>query len=420
MAPRSPSSADTCLTRGGAAIRVALAIGLIGAISAALSAGAGASTGASNGGAMYVEKPKIAKVSCIRRCASRRRPQGGSTLKVTGNGFSNASRVIFHGSIGTRDDVQARIRPGDPSRLNARVPIGAVTGPVSVEAAGGIRSRRTQPIRILPPPPPEPNPTLTPVPGFRERGAPRLETGTSHTKAYYGARRTVTFSYRITEGLAAAVRVELVRATDGTVVQTWTPPDRRPGVVQSVVWNGIIGALPAAPGRYSFRLTVAGRSGATARSAQALNFSRDAFDLFDHQFPVRGRHDYGGNGARFGAGRGGRSHQGHDVFARCGTPMVAAQGGLVKFRGYHRAAGNYLVIDGVGTTYDYAYMHLAEPTPFERGDLVYTGQRICAVGETGNARGCHLHFELWSAPGWYDGGRPVDPLPALQAWDSYS
>ena len=419
MPPRRASSADTCVTGRGSTSRAVAAAAIAAAACAALSASADAAPrGSDGGGAMYVEKPKVTQISCLRRCASRRRAQGGSTLKIRGSGFSSASRVVFHGSIGTGDDLRARVRPGSPTRLNARVPVGAATGPVSVEAAGGLRSRRSRVIRILPAEPPEPNVTLTPVPGFRDRGAPRLETGTSRTKAFYGARRTVTFSYRIT-GAAAAARVQLVRAIDDSVVQTWAPP-ALPGQVQKVVWNGNAGAAPAPPGRYSFRLAVAGRGGAIARSAQAGSFARDAFDLYDHQFPVRGRHNYGGGGARFGAGRGGRSHQGHDVFARCGTPMAAARGGIVKFKGYHRAAGNYLVIDGAGTGHDYAYMHLAEPTPYENGELVYTGQRIGAVGDTGNARGCHLHFELWGPPGWYDGGRPVNPLPALQAWDSYS
>jgi murein DD-endopeptidase MepM/ murein hydrolase activator NlpD len=137
-------------------------------------------------------------------------------------------------------------------------------------------------------------------------------------------------------------------------------------------------------------------------------------------FPVRGQHDYGGAGAEFGSGRAGHSHQGQDVFAECGTPMVAARGGLVKFKQYHAAAGNYLVIDGSGTDVDYVYMHLAEPTPFQPGDRVYTGQRIGSVGDSGNAHGCHLHFELWSGPGWYDGGEPFDPLSTLQAWDGWS
>ena len=78
------------------------------------------------------------------------------------------------------------------------------------------------------------------------------------------------------------------------------------------------------------------------------------------------------------------------------------------------------MIDGDGTDVDYVYMHLDQPSPFSPGDRVYTGQTIGAVGDSGNAQGCHLHFEMWSGPGWYDGGKPFDPLPALQAWDSWS
>ena len=156
------------------------------------------------------------------------------------------------------------------------------------------------------------------------------------------------------------------------------------------------------------------------RSAQAGESERDSFDLYDNIFPIRGSHQYGGGAGRFGAGRAGHSHQGQDVFAKCGTPLVAARGGKIKFKQYHAAAGNYVVIDAAGTEVDYVYMHLAEPTPFRPGDRVYTGQRIGAVGDTGNADGCHLHFELWNPPGWYDGGRPFDPLPSLKAWDGWS
>jgi murein DD-endopeptidase MepM/ murein hydrolase activator NlpD len=51
---------------------------------------------------------------------------------------------------------------------------------------------------------------------------------------------------------------------------------------------------------------------------------------------------------------------------------------------------------------------------------VLTGQAIGEVGDTGDAHGCHLHLELWSGPGWYTGGQPIDPLPFLKAWDAYS
>ncbi len=78
------------------------------------------------------------------------------------------------------------------------------------------------------------------------------------------------------------------------------------------------------------------------------------------------------------------------------------------------------MIDGKGTDVDYAYMHLRQRAAVQVGDSVYTGQDLGEVGETGNAVGCHLHFEEWSAPGWYDGGRPVDPLPDLTRWDRTS
>jgi murein DD-endopeptidase MepM/ murein hydrolase activator NlpD len=420
--PRNFSSDDDTVLQGKRRARTACLLAAATVLGFAVAAEPSAAAGtamAPGGGAMFVEKPRLAKVSCLRRCASRKRAQPGSTLKITGTGLSAVRHVIFHGSFGTRDDVDVPVRSGSSKRLNARVPIDAVTGALSVETRDGLSSRRTRPVQILPPPPPDPNPTLTPVPGFRQRGAPQLETGTSRTRAFFGARRTVVFSYRIA-GLAAAARVELVRARDGAVIQTWNAGSPAAGAVQSIVWNGTVARVPAPPGRYAFRLTVAGRTGAIARSAQVGNFTRDAFDLFDHQFPVRGRHDYGQAAARFGAGRAGHTHQGQDVMAACGTPMVAARGGRVKFKGYHRLAGNYIVIDGDGTGIDYVYMHLAEPSPFDARDRVYTGQRIGAVGETGDAHGCHLHLELWSAPGWYDGGHPFDPLPALKAWDAYS
>ena len=68
----------------------------------------------------------------------------------------------------------------------------------------------------------------------------------------------------------------------------------------------------------------------------------------------------------------------------------------------------------------YAYMHLREPALVQKGDRVYAGQRLGVVGDTGDAQGCHLHIELWSAPGWYQGGSPFDPRPSLVRWDAAS
>ena len=103
--------------------------------------------------------------------------------------------------------------------------------------------------------------------------------------------------------------------------------------------------------------------------------------------------------------------------ADCGLPLVATQAGTVKFAGSQALAGNYVVITAADGSADYVYMHLRDPALVKKGDPVVTGQPIGFVGRTGDATACHLHFELWPAPGWYTGGAAVDPLPSLKAWD---
>lgn len=139
------------------------------------------------------------------------------------------------------------------------------------------------------------------------------------------------------------------------------------------------------------------------------------------RFPVRGPHSYGGAGSRFGAPRSGHTHQGQDVSAACGTPLIAPHGGVVKAKAFQAGgAGNYLVIDGDQIKQDYVFMHLQAPAPVSVGQVLVTGQKIGKVGTTGSSSGCHLHFEIWVGKGWYSGGSPIDPLATLQYWDSYS
>jgi murein DD-endopeptidase MepM/ murein hydrolase activator NlpD len=127
-------------------------------------------------------------------------------------------------------------------------------------------------------------------------------------------------------------------------------------------------------------------------------------------FPVDGKARIGMEEAqRFG---GARDHGGQDVFARCGTPVLAAHAGRVRRATFEGAAGNYVVIQGDGGR-AFVYMHLRRPAPFGEGDKVEAGQRIGHVGDTGDAWDCHLHFELWTAPGWFR-GRAVDPYRMLR------
>jgi hypothetical protein len=139
-------------------------------------------------------------------------------------------------------------------------------------------------------------------------------------------------------------------------------------------------------------------------------------------FPVQGFHTYGGKDAVFGAGRTGHTHQGQDVTAARGTPVVAPVAGTVLFTDYQAgAAGEYVVLhadDGREMFFAHCVRH---STVVKQDQRVGPGGRLCDVGATGDATGPHLHFEIWP-DGWRQikHTRPVDPLPQLRAWDGLS
>lgn len=137
-------------------------------------------------------------------------------------------------------------------------------------------------------------------------------------------------------------------------------------------------------------------------------------------FPVRGDHDYGGVDSRFGAQRSGHTHQGQDLSAAEGVPIVAPVAATVLYRGFQAGgAGNYLVLHGADGR-DYVFMHLMDRSlRVSEGGAVTKGMRIAQVGNTGHSSGPHLHFEIWVG-GWQSGGHPIDPLPFLKAWDRTS
>ena len=123
--------------------------------------------------------------------------------------------------------------------------------------------------------------------------------------------------------------------------------------------------------------------------------------------------------ARFGAPRTGHIHQGQDVAAAEGTPLVAPKAGTIHWRAYQAGgAGYYLVLDADGEDFMYVFMHLRQGSLLvSKGDHVAAGQQIAQVGNTGSSSGPHLHFEVWQGA-WYGGGHPIDPLPVLQSWEA--
>src|SRR4051794_10408329 len=126
-------------------------------------------------------------------------------------------------------------------------------------------------------------------------------------------------------------------------------------------------------------------------------------------YPVDGAHQYG---EAFGD-RGGE-HKGQDVMADCGTPLRAVAGATVRRVATEAAAGRYIVLHDGESGEDYVYMHLSTVDVAE-GHHVGGGDKVGEVGRTGDATACHLHFEEWTEPGWYEGGHAKDPLPLLRS-----
>lgn len=129
-------------------------------------------------------------------------------------------------------------------------------------------------------------------------------------------------------------------------------------------------------------------------------------------FPVADPHTFS---STFGAPRsGGRSHEGNDIFAPMGTPLLASERGVIDNMGTGTLGGIKLwVIGESGTQYYYAHL-IAYADGITDGTQVEAGEVIGYVGNTGNAITTppHLHYEIHP-----EGGDAIDPYPLLHAVD---
>jgi murein DD-endopeptidase MepM/ murein hydrolase activator NlpD len=91
--------------------------------------------------------------------------------------------------------------------------------------------------------------------------------------------------------------------------------------------------------------------------------------------------------------RWGRKHEGIDIAARRGAHIIAADDGVVVYSGKELGGyGNITVIAHSGGFFT-VYAH-ADKNYTRKGQKVYRGQVIAAVGSTGRSTGNHLHFEV--------------------------
>lgn len=85
-------------------------------------------------------------------------------------------------------------------------------------------------------------------------------------------------------------------------------------------------------------------------------------------------------------------HNGVDLAAPNGSPILAAYDGEVVAAAYSSSMGNYVMIDHGDSLYT-VYMH-SSALYVAKGDIVAKGQKIAAVGSTGRSTGPHLHFSV--------------------------
>jgi murein DD-endopeptidase MepM/ murein hydrolase activator NlpD len=125
--------------------------------------------------------------------------------------------------------------------------------------------------------------------------------------------------------------------------------------------------------------------------------------------PVVGKRSFTND---WGAARsGGRRHQGNDLFAPRGTPVLAPVGGVVT-DGSGGLGGTAFMLAGTdGVTYYGAHLEKLTAKP---GSMVAAGAQLGLVGDSGNAKGgpTHLHFQVRYNGAW------VNPFPTLSRWCS--
>lgn len=108
----------------------------------------------------------------------------------------------------------------------------------------------------------------------------------------------------------------------------------------------------------------------------------------------------------------GPAHGGIDVAAPLGTPILAADGGVVLYAGWTDNGAGFAVIVDHGDGWQTFYAHL-ETVAARCGASIAQGAALGTVGSTGRSTGPHLHFGVYSSR---DGlVNPLDRLPPMPA-----
>ena len=153
----------------------------------------------------------------------------------------------------------------------------------------------------------------------------------------------------------------------------------------------------------------------------------NSIDLETHVFPIPVQHNYSYR-STWGANRGWggrRSHEGTDLFAGYGTPIVSTSHGVIEVMGWNNFGGWRIGIRDNHNSYHY-YAHLAYyDKGIKVGDIVEPGTLIGYVGSSGYGKEGtsgkfppHLHYGIYKFDGRTEWA--FDPYPSLVQWERYS
>jgi hypothetical protein len=237
-------------------------------------------------------------------------------------------------------------------------------------------------------------------------------------------RITVRFAERGVEKVQARVVVWRGRRLVAQVGLGWVPV----GLPIAVPWRG--GTLTA--GRYLVQVHAHDRWGHQLRRGGRANGKRRLLVRAPVKpvspppaspvspsgvFPVAGPVVFGDG---FGTDRGDHSHQGQDLAAAAGTPVVAPLDSVVASTDYQKGGAGYYVVLNAADGRSFFFAHCQKGSiGVSPGQAVVAGAGLCRVGSTGRSTGPHLHFEIW-VNGWRVSRKstPVDPLSQLRAWQA--
>src|SRR6266550_143143 len=192
-----------------------------------------------------------------------------------------------------------------------------------------------------------------------------------------------------------------------------TVPGAKTAAVAPAVQPATVAAQPVAAVAPATKMAAAGGPLQSARLAQATATVEDAAvatpvkateatsALPTFRWPVRGKVI-----TSYGAKTNGKSNDGINLAVPEGTPIKAAEDGVVAYSGNELKGYGNLVLVRHSNGYVTAYAHASE-LMVKRGDTIKRGQIIAKSGQSGEVGSPQLHFEIRK------GSSPVDPLQFL-------